>query len=99
MRHIAQASDRGIVECALRDAMLLKIAQPGVEVPDIKEEIDRLAVEGASPVVRYKASLAKQVYENPEWFTWLVREDFITAEEAFTAVARQLERTLLAARQ
>jgi len=39
------------------------------------------------------------VYENPEWFTWLVREDFITAEEAFTAVARQLERTLLAARQ
>ena len=89
----------GIVECALRDATLLKIAQPDVEVPDIKDEIDRLAAEGESPVIRYKASLARQVYENPKWFTPLAQADFFTAEEAFAAVAHQLERTLLAARQ
>jgi hypothetical protein len=89
----------GVVECALRDAMLLKIAQPEVDVPDIKDEIDRLTTEGSTPVIRYKALLAKQVYENPALFASLVHADFFTAEAAFTAVADQLELALLAARQ
>jgi len=89
----------GVVECALRDAMLLKIARPGVDVPDIKSEIDQLATDGASPVIRYKAWLVKQVYEEPEIFADEAAADFYTAEEAFTAVARKLERRLLAARQ
>jgi len=89
----------GVVECALRDAMLLKIARPGVDVPDIKREIDRLVSGGASPVIRYKAWLAKQVYEEPEIFANEAGADFYTAEEAFTAVARRLEQRLLIARQ
>ena len=89
----------GVVECALRDAMLLKIARPAVYVPDIKREIDQLVSEGASPVIRYKAWLVKQVYEEPEIFADEAGADFYTAEEAFTAVARRLEQRLLIARQ
>jgi hypothetical protein len=89
----------GIVECALRDAMLLKIAQPDVEVPDILDEIERLTQEGATPIIRYKAWLVRQVYENPYLFSSLVNEDFFTAEEAFASIARRLENIYLATRQ
>lgn len=89
----------GVVECALRDATMLKIARPDLEMPAIKDEIDRLTEHGQSLVVRYKASLARQVFENPQMFAPLADSDFYTAEEAFTAIADQLERTLLAARQ
>jgi hypothetical protein len=89
----------GVVECALRDAMLMKIAQSDLDVPGIEAEIDRLTVEGASPTIRYKAVLAQQVYRNPKLFVSLTSADFFTAEEAFAGVARTLEEAYLAARQ
>jgi hypothetical protein len=89
----------GVVECALRDAMMLKIARPDVEVPNIRKEIDRLTTDGATQTIRYKAWLAKLVYENPDMFVAEANADFFTAEEAFAAVARRLEVSLLAARQ
>jgi hypothetical protein len=85
----------GVVECALRDAMLLKIARPELDLPEIKKEIDDLAMGGMSTVIRYKAGLAKQVYENPEMFLPLASTEYITADEAFAAVARRLEQTML----
>lgn len=89
----------GVVECALRDAMMLKLARPDVEVPDIRNEIRRLTTEGASPAIRYRAWLTTLVYENPRMFAAEANGDYYTAEEAFAAVARRLEQTLLAARQ
>ena len=89
----------GVVECALRDAMMLKLAKPDVNVADISHEIQRLTTEGATPTIRYKAWLASAVYENPAMFADVIKTDFFTAEEAFAAVARRLELTLLAARQ
>jgi hypothetical protein len=88
----------GVAESALRNAMLLKLAQPEADLPDIKDEIDELAVKGATPAIRYKAALVKQVYENPTLFIPLAQTDYHTAEEAFTAVAQRLEQSYLVAR-
>jgi hypothetical protein len=91
--------NEGVVESALRDAMLLKLARPDLDLPAIKEEIDNLAIEGATPVIRFKAALAKQVYENPGMFALVARAEYITADDAFAAVADQLERSLLVVRK
>jgi hypothetical protein len=89
----------GVVECALRDAALMKIAQPDAEAPKIKEEIDRLAAGGRTPVIRYKAWLARLVFEYPQLFTNMADGDYDTAEEAFAAIAERLAQTLLAAQE
>jgi hypothetical protein len=89
----------GVVECALRDAMMMKIAQPDADARDIKKEIDRLTTEGRTAGIRYRAWLARQVYENPSVFVKEGDADFFTAEEAFGAVAHRLEEMLLAAQQ
>ncbi len=89
----------GVVECALRDAALMKIAQPDAEAPEIREEIDRLATGGRTPVIRYKAWLAKLVFQNPQLFTTMADGDYDTADEAFAAIAERLAQTLLAAQE
>lgn len=90
--------NEGVAESALRNAMLLRLARPEADLSDIKDEIDRMAVEGATPVIRYKAALTRQVYENPGLFIALSRTDFTTADEAFAAVSQRLEQSYLVVR-
>jgi hypothetical protein len=88
----------GVAESGLENALLLKLARPDADLSDLKDEIDELADRGVTPVIRYKAALAKQVYENPGIFTVLSQTDYITGDEVFAAVARRLEQSYLVVR-
>ena len=89
----------GVVESTIREAALIKLAQPDAYCPRIKEELDRLATEGATPAIRFKAWLAVMVYENPDLFVQEGKRQFVSDEEVFTALSDRLKSTLLATEQ
>jgi hypothetical protein len=55
-----------------------------------------LARDGNTPAVRYKASLVKLVFENPELFVAEGKAEYRNDEEVFTAIAHRLQETVLA---
>jgi hypothetical protein len=89
----------GIVECAIREAALIKLAQPDANCPGIKHELDRLASEGGTPAIRFKAWLAVMVYENPGLFIQEGKRQYVSDEDVFTALSDRLKATLLASEQ
>lgn len=85
-----------VKECALRDLVLIKLAQPEVWSETLYDLVCDLADDGASPGVRYKAALAKLVFEQPEMFTAEGQTEYLNDEEVFAAIAGRLRETVLA---
>jgi hypothetical protein len=81
----------GVVESSLRDVVLIKIAQPGASCERIMRQVERLSLEGLTPAIRYKASLARQVLLNPGMFVVPDYDRFTTDGDVFTYISRQLE--------
>ncbi len=85
-----------VVESALREVALIKLAQPDVQSPAIYDRVSELAGTGNTPAVRYKASLVKLVFENPELFVAEGKAEYRNDEEVFTAIAQRLQEVALA---
>jgi hypothetical protein len=85
-----------IVESALREVALIKLCQPDVQSPALYERVCELARDGNTPAVRYKASLVKLAFENPELFATEGKAEYRNDEEVFTAIARRLQVEVLA---
>lgn len=81
----------GVVESALRDVVLIRLAQPGAPCERIQEEVHRLAADGATPVIRYKAALASLVLENPAMFAVDSYLAFTTDADVFRHISKHLE--------
>jgi hypothetical protein len=91
-----QHSNLGVVESAIGNVARFKIARPECSFEDIQEELKTLAVEGPTPSIRYKASLASLLCDKPELFLDFQEIDFANSEELFTTIAQRLnEATLL----
>jgi hypothetical protein len=58
----------GVVQTALAVVTLLKMDLPDDEFPRILNEVCYLKTHGASPMIRYKASLVEAVFYSPEMF-------------------------------
>ena len=84
-----------VVESALREVALIKLSQPGVQSPALYDRVCELASGGNTPAVRYKASLVKLVFENPELFVAEGKAEYRNDEEVFTAIAHRLQETVL----
>ena len=85
-----------VVESALREVLLIKLSQPGVQSSSIYNRVAELASSGHTPAVRYKASLVKLVFENPELFVAEGKAEYRNDEEVFTAIAQRLHESVLA---
>ncbi len=81
----------GVVESSLRVVVLIKLAQPGAPCERITRQVERLALDGPTPAIRYKASLARQVFLNPGMFIVPEYDRFTTDADVFTHISRQLE--------
>ncbi len=66
--HCLLSDNNGVVESAIREVLLIKLAQPNVQCDRIASALEELRVNGATPIIRLKASLAKYVYDNPAMF-------------------------------
>ena len=86
----------GIVESALREVARVKVANLSWEADDLVERLDEISREGATPSIRYKASLVKAMFETPALFASEAGRDFRTPSQLYHAVARRLETDLLA---
>jgi hypothetical protein len=88
----------GIVESALAVVTMVKLDVPADEFPMIKDKIDDLTVNGATPVIRYKAYLAKAVFANPAMFKEEAAHQYSNPDAFFSAMAERMTKTLLSLR-
>ena len=84
----------GVVESAIREVALIKMAQPGWESGRVVSALHRLATGSREPAIRIKAALAEAVFTEELTF---VDEGYRTDEEVFGAIVRQLHRQRYAA--
>jgi hypothetical protein len=85
-----------VTESALREVALIKLAQPGLEIPGVYDQICDLSEGGRSVAIRYKASLVRQVFDSPEMFVAEGWREYRTDEDVFTAISDRLQKSVLA---
>ena len=88
----------GINESALAVVTMVKLDLPADEFSRIKDEIDRLETNGATPVIRYKAYLAKAVFTNPAMFKEEAARQYSDRDAFFSALAGRMTKVLLSSR-
>jgi hypothetical protein len=63
-----KSGNDGLTGSALMHLMILKIKSPKTDLKAITEAVNSLMIESPEASTRYKASLALQVFADPEWF-------------------------------
>jgi hypothetical protein len=90
-----QCKADGVVETAIAQVAWMRLAVKDRDMTDLKAELDRLAVMGRTPAIRYKAYLACQVFDYPEIFGSVQQAGVENADELFSALANRLQKTLV----
>ena len=65
--HSLNSDNEGIVESALFYVLKFKLTYPGLDVSEIGERINEVAQNGDTPEIRYKAYIAVNYLNNPDW--------------------------------
>ena len=73
----------GVVESAIRTAILLKIKYPNIDYDDIIDELEELTYEGANQVIRLKAFIAKDYFNNFAQHNWLKKGKYEDGDQLF----------------
>jgi hypothetical protein len=92
------ADNNGLNESALAVVAMVKLDLPEEEFSMIKKEIDRLVTNGTTPVIRYKAYLAKAVFANPAMFKEEAARRYSDRDVFFSALAGRMTKVLLSSR-
>ena len=87
-----------VKESVLGHIIWLRLMRTDVSLDGLRDEIDRLATEGDTPSLRYRASLTSAVLDSPNLFAGLSDRNFETGNDLFVGVARTAQVTLLGAR-
>ncbi len=88
--------NHGVVESAIRMAILVKIAQPDVASEGVAEALEELSREGATETIRLKARLATIVYAEPELFSKEAQRDYPLDDTIFRVVAERVQSVMAA---
>ncbi len=91
-----RSENRGLTESAILEVAELRILYPGSTMAETKDVIDSLSVHANVPSIRYKAYLASNVCDNPEWFA--NKGNIKSDNEFFESVEAQLHETILDSR-
>jgi hypothetical protein len=90
--------NEGLLESALAVVTMIKLDLPTEQFSSIQEEINSLAVNGTTPVIRYKAYLAEAVFTNPSMFKEETAREYSDPDAFFSALAQRMTKTLLTSR-
>ena len=74
----------------------ISMTYPGSNIAETKSVVDSLAIHAGVPSTRYKAYLASNVCDNPEWFAKKVAVK--SDDEFFESVDSQLHERILGSR-
>lgn len=91
-------TNEGLLESALAVVTMIKLDLPADEFSRIKDEIEHLAMNGTTPVIRYKAYLAEAVFANPAMFKEETARQYRDEDAFFSALAQRMTKTLLTSR-
>jgi hypothetical protein len=86
----------GVVENSIFVSMELKSRYPEFEFKKVQAKLNKLAVDGETPVIKYRAQLASLYYSNYRFFSDLKIEDKESPEKTFRAIVEKLENQKLA---
>ncbi len=90
-----ESPNAGVVESGLAHIGRMKLYFPGREFPGLASAVQRVASEGATPELRYRAYLISTLFSCPAASAMTDRRDFSSPDELFGAIAEQLQHTLL----
>jgi hypothetical protein len=90
-----QSENDGVVESALAHVTQMRIMVPGEDMKAIETVLNRLAINGRTQVIRYKAYLATQVFASPGLFREVAGTSYESGDQFFTALASRLQQTML----
>ena len=88
--------NNGVVESALAQVAAMKLVVPAEEFSALREKVAGLVTSGRTPTVRYKASLALMVFENPEMFHEVRNSRYEDSDQFFIALAHRIQESLFA---
>jgi hypothetical protein len=91
-----RSTNQGLTESAIMQVAELRILYPGSNIAETKKVIDSLLVHATAPSVRYKAYLASNVCDNPEWFAG--KGNVKSEDEFVESVDSQLHERILGSR-
>lgn len=86
----------GVVVCAIREMVCVKLAQPGCTSGRVRDKIDDLALHGATPVIRFRAAMAAIVCDHPALFADEPWDQCGSDEELFALLALRMQEGMLA---
>ena len=90
-----QSDNDGVVESALAYVVQLRIILPREDMKAIESVVGDLALNGPTPVIRYKAYLATQVFANPQTFCEVASANYASSDQFFSALGLRLQQTML----
>jgi len=91
-----RSENQGLAESAIMQVAKMSITYPGNNIAETKGVVDSLAIHANVPSIRYKAYLASNVCENPEWFAKKLTVK--SEDEFFESVDSQLHERILGSR-
>jgi hypothetical protein len=94
-KHCLESPIQGILEESLGDVILMKLLYPNEDFTSLKDGIMRLATEGPTGCIRYRASLAAMVFDSPETFAGTASIRYASTNELFSTVAARAKPMLL----
>ena len=93
-----KSDNDGMVESALFHAMKYKLYYPDQNISDLEKQIERLAENGKSETIRYKAFLANEFMQNEALMNRIEKEDYKDSGEFFKMLSEELNDHVLAAK-
>ena len=85
----------GVVESAIAQSVRMKWALPSAQLEGMRESLGKLATDGRTPVIRYKAELAGLVYDAPSIFSAESGQNYTWDEDLFSSVSMRAQKALL----
>ena len=90
-----ESENDGVVESALAHIASMKLQVPSASVSRVREHVGKLTTSGRTPATRYKAYLAKQVFDYPELFEQESHVQYTKADALFGALALRMNSALM----
>lgn len=90
-----KSENSGVTESAVFYVVKFKIFYPDQDCEEILAELDRLAVNGSTPRIRYKAQIASNFLHNDEWLSTIAKIDYKDADHFFSILAEELHGKML----
>jgi len=89
------STNDGVIESAIAHSVRMKWALPAARLEDLRTALDRLAVSGKTPAIRYKAYLAGMVFDAPVMFEEESSQKYTWDEDLFDALSVRAQKALL----